>query len=124
MALSFFLSTNSNKSSIDTANSLNNINNNNAETAGSAVMFGNAENDDCAMDAFGGKDIFGTPDLSNMDSSLFANAGNTGETEAAGSLAFNAEAAGSLACADGGAGASVSVGCDSGSSGGGFSSFG
>lgn len=122
MALSFFLSTNSSKSSIDTANSLNSIDHNNSETAATAVMFGNAENDDCAMDAFGGKDIFGTPDLSNMDTSLFANAGNTGETEAAGSVAYSVETSGSVACADGGAGASVGGDCGS-SGGGGFSSF-
>lgn len=123
MALSFFLSTHSNNSSIDTANSLNNINNNNEETAGSVAMFGSETKDDGGMDAFGGKDLFGTPDFSNIDSSLFANAG-TGETEAAGSIAYGVETAGSVACADGGAGASVGAGADCGSSGGGgFSSF-
>lgn len=122
MALSFFLSTHSNNSSIETANSLNNSNHNNSETAGSAAaMFGNALNDDCAMDAFGGKDLFGTPDFTNIDASLFADA-STGETEAAGSVAYGVETAGSVACADGGA--SVGTGADCGSSdGGGFSSF-
>lgn len=86
-------------------------------------------NEDGGMDAFGGKDIFGTIDLSNMDESLFANAG----TEAAGSIAMGAEAAGSIAMgteaagsiAMGGAEAAGSVACgsDSGSGGGSFSSF-
>lgn len=120
MALSFFLSTHSNNSTIDTANSLNNFNSNNTETAGSvAVMFGSAINEDCGMDAFGGKDLFGNPDLSNMDAGLFASAGNTDNSEAAGSIAYGAETAGSVACADGGAGASVGAGADCGSCGGG-----
>lgn len=76
---------------------------------------------DC-MDAFGGKDMFGTIDLSNMDTNLFANAdtseaaGSLASAETIGSVAYGtAEAAGSVACSDGG-------GFDSGG-GGGFSSM-
>lgn len=77
------------------------------------------------IDAFAGKDIFGTPDFSNMDESFFANAG---EAETAGSVAYgNTETAGSIACGAETAGsvASASVGGDCGSacSDGGFSSM-
>lgn len=81
-------------------------------------------NEGCCMDAFSGKDMFGTVDLDNMNESLFAN-----NTEAAGSIAMDgAEAAGSIAMggvetagsvAMGGSEAAGSVACDSG---GGFSS--
>lgn len=116
MALSFFLSTHSNNSTIDTASSLNGMNHG-TETAGSvSFLFGNDTNEDGGMDAFGGKDLFGTPDLSNVNESFFANAG---EAETVGSVAYGAETAGSVACANVGGGASASVGADSGSSGGG-----
>jgi len=54
------------------------------------------------MDSFGGKDAFGSENLSNMDSSFFASAPQT-------------ETAGSLACGSS-AGAGFSGGADSGSS--------
>lgn len=82
-------------------------------------------NDNCGLDAFGGKDFFGSPDLSNLNESFFANAAETvgsvacNTVETVGSVAFNAaETVGSVACA--GADAGSSCGSDGGGS---FSSF-
>lgn len=84
-------------------------------------------NEDAGMDAFGCKDMFGTPDFSNMNEASFAalpQAETIGSVafnsvETIGSVAFNsAETAGSVAFA----GASVGGGCDGGC-GGSFSSF-
>lgn len=87
-------------------------------------------NDDSnsGFDAFGGKDIFGTIDLSNLNESFFACAAQTetigsvayDSAETIGSVAFNsAETAGSVASVDAGAGAAC--GSSEGSSS--FSSF-
>lgn len=84
-------------------------------------------NDNGGFDAFGGKDFFGSLDLSSLNESFFASiqqaetagsvAYNTAET--VGSVAFNtAETVGSVACA--GADAGSSCGSDGGGS---FSSF-
>lgn len=118
MALSFFLSTHNSNSSIDTASSLNGMNHS-TETAGSVASLFGGTGEDCGMDAFGGKDLFGNPDLSSINGSFFANAG---EAETVGSVACGVETAGSVACANVGGG--VSVGADSGAScgGGGFTS--
>lgn len=119
MALSFFLSTHNSNSSIDTASSLNGMNHSTETTGSVSFFFGNDASEDIGMDAFGGKDLFGNPDLSNINGSFFTDAG---ESETVGSVACGVETAGSVACADIGGGASV--GADSGAScgGGGFTS--
>lgn len=70
------------------------------------------------LDAFGGKDFFGTPDFSNLNENFFA---SVPQTETAGSVAYNtaetvgsvaystAETVGSVACAS--VGASFSSDC-------------
>lgn len=80
--------------------------------------------------SIGGKDVlFGNPDLSSMDASLFASAPQVetigsvafDSAETIGSVAFDSsEAAGSVAC---GNGTGASIGGDCGGGGGGFSSF-
>lgn len=122
------LSSKSNNSTIESVGLLSNVNNEN-ETAGSLGLL--MSNDSSGFDAFGGKDLFGNPDFSNMNESSF-------QVETAGSLAYanHAEAAGSLACADlgsicgsnfstgdSGAGASAGGGSPCGSCGGGGGSF-
>lgn len=123
MEFGFFLS--SNKSgSIETASSLLSSPQNEFESCISFLSDGN--DSDCGFDAFGGKDLFGNPDFSNMDASMFtANASNI---ETVGSVASSSiETIGSMACASAetaGSVACASVGGDCGSSGvGGFSSF-
>lgn len=120
---SFILSSNNN-SSASTETLLSNNTDTNAETVGSvaSILF-TPNNDDAGFDAFGGKDVFGTPDLSDMDGDLFANAS---QTETVGSVAYNStETVGSVACASVETAGSVAC-ADSGSSGGesSFSSFG
>lgn len=49
----------------------------------------------CGVDAFSGKDFFGTPDFTNMDVNFFA---NVGDIDTAGSVAYgNVETVGSVA---------------------------
>lgn len=82
-----------------------------------SVFSGLYSND--SIDAFGGKDMFGTVDVSNLNESFFVCEANS-DTETMGSVAYNsAETAGSIAFA--GAGACVGAGADSGSCGGGGS---
>lgn len=70
-------------------------------------------NADGCVDAFGGKDIFGTCDLSNISESILTSANNS---EAAGSVAYNAETIGSVACGAEAAGSVAFCGSDSSSS--------
>lgn len=81
------------------------------------------------FDAFGGKDFFGSPDLSNLNENFFAIAT---QTETVGSVAYNtAETVGSVAYSSAetvGSVAFAGVGADAGAScssdgGGSFSSF-
>lgn len=121
-----------------TANSSSNLSNdsafdadlstNTADTANSILNM-NSNNGEC-IDAFGGKDIFGTPDLSNMDEGLFSadagaeTAGSVASAETMGSVAYNSsETAGSVACADGGASAGAAASASSGDGGCGGGSF-
>lgn len=91
--------------------------------SGNVSLLSPLNSNDAGIDAFGGKDMFGTPDFSNPNAAFFADVPQTETTgsiaydsaETIGSVAFNsAETAGSVACA----GAGVSCGGDSG----GFSS--
>lgn len=89
MDFSFRFSANaSGNSSVETAGSLANAGGDTVETAGSLACLFNGG----GMDSFGSKDMFGSPDVSNMDSSFFASAPQV-------------ETAGSLACANFGASA-------------------
>jgi len=125
MDFSFFLSTGNTNGSV----SLLNSSNGDAETIGSVgcLFDASSENSTGCLDAFGGKDFFGTPDCSNMDTSFFA--ANT-QAETMGSVAYNAETIGSVACSAetvgsvAFSGASCASGDSSGGScgGGGFSS--
>lgn len=103
------------------------LSNNNTESTNSLLSILN-DDENAGFDAFGGKDIFGTIDLSNMNESFFACATQTetvgsvacDSAETIGSVAFNsAETAGSVACVDAGAGAA----CGSSEGSGSFSSF-
>lgn len=125
MATNFNLTLSSNNSSNSFFNTDSNfgldISDNTIETASSILT--NSDKDS-GFDAFGGKDLFGEPDFSNMDANLFANAdgtetaGSVASAETIGSVAFaSTETAGSVACSDGGAASA------SGSEGGSFSSF-
>lgn len=122
---SFILTTGSQSSGLLSNISSDNSSNNEVEATTSLLS---APNNDGAVDAFGGKDMFGTPDLSNANESFFANASN--EAETAGSVACATETVGSVACAStetAGSVACASVGGDSGAGsfgGGGFSSMG
>lgn len=94
---------------------------NNAEETTSLLS---VENGECAMDAFGGKDIFGTCDVSNMNDNMFAGCaaetvGSVATAETVGSVAYaSAETVGSVAS---GAEAAGSVACGGGDCGGGGS---
>lgn len=89
-----------------------------------SVLTATSDYDGSCTDAFGGKDMFGTCDISNSNVGFVADA----SAETAGSVAFNSfDAMGSIACGSVETAGSVACasGCsDSGSSGGGsFSSF-
>ncbi len=106
-SFTFFLSSN-NTTPIESASLLSSDNDFEAQNTCSILTFDNPENA-TGMDAFGGKDLFGNPDFSNMDSSFMAN--NAG-AETVGSVAMNsAETVGSVACADFGASASIGGDC-------------
>lgn len=101
---------------------------NNNDTENASILSILNDDDNAGFDAFGGKDIFGTVDLSNLDENFFANDDTQAESasiaydsaETIGSVAFNsAETAGSMACAGADAGAS----CGASDGGGSFSSF-
>lgn len=99
MTFNFVLSSNTPNSSTGLLS-----NNNDAETAGSlAYAEGETsllESNDGGFDAFGGKDLFGTPDFSNMNEASFSSEGSVAYTaETAGSIACAAETVGSVACA-------------------------
>lgn len=82
----------------------------------SSLMFENTSNPSGLIDAFSGKDIFGTVDFSNMDASFFASASSA---ETVGSVAMNsAETVGSVAFAGESAGASVGASVGGGDCGG------
>lgn len=92
-----------------------------SESSNSGLIFSSYESDSegsCGFDAFGGKDMFGSPDFTNFNTSFFAydsveTAGSMASAETAGSIASAIETAGSVAC---------SSGFDGGSSCGSFSS--
>lgn len=90
----------------------------------SSLLTATAE--DCGMDAFVGKDMFGSADISNLNESFFT---SSPQNETMGDVAYNsAETAGSVAYAGGSdpgacVGACASASADAGSCGGGsFSS--
>lgn len=112
------LSNNSNNS-VETNNSL--LSNVNAAQENGAISLLSQQNGDSGFDAFGGKDIFGSIDFSNMDNNLFTASAEGAETT--GSVAYNpAETTGSIACASG-AETTGSVACGSSDSGSSCSSF-
>lgn len=126
MQFGFFLSSNnSGGSSVITAESMNNSAN--YEDTG-CFLFVTGDSEDCGFDGFGGKDLFGNPDVATLEASFLASGP---QTETIGSMAAaSTETIGSLACATsgsvfssvgGGECAGASAGCDSGSSGGGCS---
>ena len=130
MEFGFFLSSNnSSGSSVKTADSMNNSANN--DEFGS-LLFVTGNKDDSGFDGFGGKDLFGNPDVATLEAAFLASGP---QTETIGSMAAaSTETIGSLACATGSdfsvgggecvgasAGAGASVGGDCGSSGGGCS---
>jgi len=78
-SFNFFAKSTSGKSTVETTGSL--ANSNQAETVGSLACL---INDEGSMDSFGGKDAFGSENLSNIDSSFFA---SNPQSETAGSLA-------------------------------------
>lgn len=89
----------------------------------SSILTATSDYNNSCVDAFGGKDLFGTCDISNMSEAAFV-AESSAET--AGSVACNsAETMGSVACGSTETAGSVACGSDSGSSCGGssFSSF-
>jgi len=120
-------SNNSGNSSIETSNTLLSANND-AETTGSIALLTGSGNEVNGFDAFGGKDIFGSTNYSDMSAVYVANAGNA---ETAGSLACVGAGMASVSVFSdaGGASAGASVGGDCGGGGascgggGGFSSF-
>lgn len=117
----FFTNGSSSNSSTESIGLLGNANND-VETSGSLACLFDAE----GSDSFGGKDIFGTVDCSNMNESFFANASS--DVETSGSLACVGSGIdfGGVSCGGGdfGGAACASVGGDSGGScgGGSFSS--
>lgn len=88
----------------------------------SSILTATGDYNNSCVDAFGGKDLFGTCDVSNMSEAFVASE----SAETAGSVACNStETMGSMACNSAETAGSVACGSDSGSSGGcsSFSSF-
>ena len=88
----------------------------------SNILTATGDYNSACVDAFGGKDLFGTCDISNASEAFVVD----GTAETAGSVACNSvETMGSVACNSAETAGSVACGSDSGSSGGGgsFSSF-
>ncbi len=114
---SFILSNNSGLLSYSASESETSLLSNNGAENNTNIL--TATNSDYGFDAFGGKDIFGSIDFSNMNENLFADAS---QAETAGSIAFNSiETVGSIACTSvetAGSVACSSTGFDSGSCGG------
>lgn len=105
-----------------------------------SILTSSTLNENGGFDAFSGKDIFGTPDFSNIDNNLFNTISSEAETIGSIAAASSVETIGSIACvsaetigsiSDGGfsdAGAasscaSASIGGDCGGCGGGGGSF-
>ena len=96
MNFGFFLSLNNLNSSNESYSSL--LSDNNSEASG--LVFSSNQSigeESCASDAFAGKDMFGSPDFTNFNTSFFA----CESAETAGSIACAAETAGSVACSFG-----------------------
>lgn len=125
MEFNFFLSSNKNNS-VETSGLLASNENKGVETVGSvASLLSTGSQDGTCVDAFGGKDIFGNVDFTNVPSDFVASNSNV---ETAGSLACadfsalgSADFSSSSTGTEGSCGASGSVGGDCGSSSGGFS---
>lgn len=124
MSFNFILSNNNSANGYLTASETEEsslLTESNIQNSSNILTASTASNEAC-IDAFGGKDIFGTCDVSNMNETVFANA----SVETAGSIASNSvETMGSVACGAAETAGSVAYGSsDSGSSGSaGFSSF-
>lgn len=117
----FVLSANASANFMSSNNDMDDTNS--ANDYADSLLFNGNSNPSGLIDAFSGKDIFGTIDFSNMDTSFFANASSA---ETVGSVAMNsAETVGSVAFAGESAGASVSasVGGDCGGFSGGSCTF-
>ena len=112
MSFNFVLSNNtpSNGSYSDSETEVGLLSNNNS--GNSSILTATNDYNNGGIDAFAGKDAFGSCDLSNFNESFFANA----STETVGSVAFDSsETVGSVACAS--AETAGSVACGGGDSG-------